>query len=149
MRFIHSFDNMFLFSNRNVTHMNVSKQYNENRGVRALITKRKHQINLPPSSNVLQKMVPLTGTVPLTYFMGYSESILWVLVFENTIMLPKTYPYTMRAFMVLPMVPLPISFKVLPMIPLVLPLVPMVMPMVPLALPMVPLVPLVSQWYHW
>ena len=76
MRFIHSFDNMFLFSNHNVTHMNVSKQYNENRGIRALLTKRKHQINLPPSSNFLQKMVPLTGTVPLTYFMGYSESIL-------------------------------------------------------------------------
>ena len=50
MRFIHSFDNMFLFSNHNVTHMNVSKQYNENRGVRALLTIRKHQINLPPSS---------------------------------------------------------------------------------------------------
>ena len=76
MHFIHSFDNMFLFSNHNVTHMNVSKQYNENRGVRALLTIRKHQINLPPSSNFLPKMVPLTGTVPLTYFMGYSESIL-------------------------------------------------------------------------
>ena len=76
MRFIHSFDNMFVFSNYNVTHMNVSKQYTENRGVRALITIRKHQINLPPSSNFLPKMVPLTGTVPLTYFMGYSESIL-------------------------------------------------------------------------
>ena len=76
MRFIHSFDNMFVFSNYNVTHMNVSKQYNENRGVRALLTIRKHQINLPPSSNFLPKMVPLTGTVPLTYFMGYSESIL-------------------------------------------------------------------------
>ena len=35
MRFIHSFDNMFLFSNHNVTHMNASKQYKENRGVRA------------------------------------------------------------------------------------------------------------------
>ena len=35
MRFIDSFDNMFLFSNHTVTHMNVSKQYNENRGVRA------------------------------------------------------------------------------------------------------------------
>ena len=33
MRFIHSFDNMFLFSNHNVTHMNISKQYNDNRGV--------------------------------------------------------------------------------------------------------------------
>ena len=76
MRFIHSFDNMFLFSNHNVTHMNVLKQYSENRGVRALLTIRKHQLNLPPSSNVLPKMVPLTGTVPLTYFMGYSESIL-------------------------------------------------------------------------
>ena len=76
MRFIHSFDNKFLFSNHNVTHMNVSKQYNENRGVRALLTIRKHQINLPPSRDFLPKMVPLTGTVPLTYFMGYSESIL-------------------------------------------------------------------------
>ena len=76
MRFIHSFDNMFLFSNHNVTHMNVSKQYNANRGVRALLTIRKHQINLPPSSNFLPKIVSLTGTVPLTYFMGYSESIL-------------------------------------------------------------------------
>ena len=76
MCFIHSLDNMFLFSNHNVTHMNVSKQYNENRGVRDLLTIRKHQINLPPSSNFLPKIVPLTGTVPLTYFMGYSESIL-------------------------------------------------------------------------
>ena len=76
MRFIHSFDNMFLFSNHNVTHMNVSKQYNENRGIIALLTIRKHQINLLPSSNFLPKMGPLTGTVPLTYFMGYSESIL-------------------------------------------------------------------------
>ena len=42
-----------------------------------------------------------------------------------------------------------ISFKVLPMVPLVITLVPMVMSMVPLALPMVPLVQLVSQWYHW
>ena len=33
----------------------------------------------------------------------------------------------------------PISFKVLPMVP-------MVMPIVPLALPMVPLV---NQWYYW
>ena len=79
MRFIHLFDNMFLFSNHNVTHMNASKQYNDNRGVRALLSIRKHQINLPPSSNFLPKMVPLTGTVPLTYFMGYSESILCVL----------------------------------------------------------------------
>ena len=31
---------------------------------------------------------------------------------------------------------IPVSFKVLPMVPLVIPLVPMVMPMVPLALPM-------------
>ena len=76
MRFLDSFDNMLLFSNHNVTQMNVSKQYNENRGVRALLTIRKHPINLPPSSNFLPKMVPLTGTVPLTYFMGYSESIL-------------------------------------------------------------------------
>ena len=43
---------------------------------------------------------------------------------------------------------IPISFKVLPMVPLVIPLVPMLMPMVPFALPMVLLVPLVSQWYH-
>ena len=77
MRFIHSFNNMFLFSNHNVTYMNASMQYNENRGVRALLTIRKHQINLPSSSNFLPKMVPLTGTVPLTYFMGYSESIRW------------------------------------------------------------------------
>ena len=35
---------------------------------------------------------------------------------------------------------IPISFKVVPMVPLVKPLVPMVMSMVPLALPMVPLV---------
>ena len=76
MRFIDSFDNMFLFSNHNVTLINVSKQYNENRGVRALLTIRKHQINLRPSSNFLPKMDLLTGTVPLTYFMGYSESIL-------------------------------------------------------------------------
>ena len=76
MRFIHFFDNMFLFSSHNVTLMNVSKQYNENRGVRALLTIRKHKIKLPPSGNFPPKMVPLTGTVPLTYFMGYSESIL-------------------------------------------------------------------------
>ena len=76
MRFIHSFDNMFLFSNHNVTHKNKSKQNNENRGVRALLTIRNHQINLPPSSNFLPKMGPLTGTVPLTYFTGYSEYIL-------------------------------------------------------------------------
>ena len=44
---------------------------------------------------------------------------------------------------------IPISFKVIPMVPLVILLVPMVMPMVPFALPMVLLVPLVSQWYHW
>ena len=39
---------------------------------------------------------------------------------------------------------IPISFKVLPMAPLVIPFV----PMVPLTFPMVQLVPLVSQWYH-
>ena len=44
---------------------------------------------------------------------------------------------------------IPMSFKVLSMVPLVVPLLPMVMPMVPLALSMIPLVPLVSQWYHW
>ena len=49
MRLIHSFDNMFLFSNHNGTHMNVSKQNKENRGVRAFLTIRKHQINLLPS----------------------------------------------------------------------------------------------------
>ena len=38
-----------------------------------------------------------------------------------------------------------ISFKVLPMVPLVIQLVPMVNPMIPLALPVVPMVPL----YHW
>ena len=42
-----------------------------------------------------------------------------------------------------------ISFKVLPMTPLVIPLVPIVMPMVPLALLVVTLVPLAYQWYHW
>ena len=41
---------------------------------------------------------------------------------------------------------LPISLKVLPMVPWVIPLVPILMPMVALALPMVPLV---NQWYHW
>ena len=76
MHCIHSFDNMFLFSNHIVTHMNVSKQYNENRDVRPLLSIRKHQIYLAPSSNFLPKMDPLTGAVPLTYFMGYSESIL-------------------------------------------------------------------------
>ena len=76
MRFIHSFDNMFLYSNHNVTHMNVSKQYKENRGVRAFLTIRNHQINLLPSSNFLPKIVPFTGTVRFTYFIGYSDSIL-------------------------------------------------------------------------
>ena len=38
------------------------------------------------------------------------------------------------------------SFKVLPMVPLVILLVTMVMQMVPLTLPMVSLV---SKWYHW
>ena len=76
MRFIHFFNNMFLLSNHHMSHMNVSKKYNEKCGVRALLTIGKHQINLPPSSNFLPKMVPLTGTVQLTYFMGYSESIL-------------------------------------------------------------------------
>ena len=76
MRFIHSFDNMFLFSNHNVTHMHVSKQYNENRSVRVFLTIRKHQISLLPSSNFLPKIVTFTGTVPFTYFVGYSESIL-------------------------------------------------------------------------
>ena len=51
---------------------------------------------------------------------------------------------------------IPISFKVITMVPLVITLVPMVMPIVPFALPMVLLVlpmvllvPLVCQWYHW
>ena len=79
LRFIHCFDNMFLFlfSNHNLTHMYVSKQYNENRGIGAFLTIRKHQINLLPSSNFLPKIVTFTGTVPFTYLMGYSESILW------------------------------------------------------------------------
>ena len=76
MRFIHSFDNMFLFSNHNVTHMHISKQYNENRGVRAFLTIRKHPINLQTSCNFLPKIIRFTGTVPFTYFVGYSESIL-------------------------------------------------------------------------
>ena len=76
MRFIHSFDNMFLLSNHNVTHMNVSKQYKENRGERAFLTIRKHQINLLPSNTILPKIVPFTGTLPFTFFIGYSESIL-------------------------------------------------------------------------
>ena len=75
MRFKHSFDNMFLFSYHNVTHMHVLKQCNENRSVRAFLTIRKHQINLLPSSNFLLKIVTFTGTVPFTYFVGYSESI--------------------------------------------------------------------------
>ena len=41
---------------------------------------------------------------------------------------------------------IPISFKFLPMVPLVILLVPMVILMVALALPMVQLE---SQWYHW
>ena len=36
---------------------------------------------------------------------------------------------------------IPISFKVIPMVPLVIPLVPMVMSMIPIALPMELLVP--------
>ena len=76
MHFIHSFDNIFLFSNHNVTHLHVSKQYNENRGAKAFLTIRKHQINLLPSSNFLPKIVTFTGTVPFTYYVGYSESIL-------------------------------------------------------------------------
>ena len=68
MRFIHSFYNMFLFSNHYVTHMNLSKQYNENRGVRALHTIRKHQINLPPFQKWFRSLVQyrsliLWGTV--------------------------------------------------------------------------------------
>ena len=37
---------------------------------------------------------------------------------------------------------IPISFKVLPLVPLVIPLVPMIMPMVPTAIQLVPLVKL-------
>ena len=51
-------------------------QNKEHRGVRAFLTIRIHQINLLPSSNFLPKIVPFTATVPFTYFMGYSESIL-------------------------------------------------------------------------
>ena len=67
MHFIHSFGNMLLLSNHNATHMNASKRCNENRGAGALLTIRKSQINLLPSGNFPPKMVPLTGTVPLTY----------------------------------------------------------------------------------
>ena len=76
MRFIHSYDNMVLFSNHYVTHIHVSKKYNEIRGVRAFLTVRKHQINLPPSSNFLPKFITFTGTLPFTYFVGYIKSIL-------------------------------------------------------------------------
>ena len=73
MRLIHSFDNMFLFSNPNGTHMHVSRQYNENRGVRAFPTIRKLHINLLPSSNFfsrncyahLYRSLILWGTVNL------------------------------------------------------------------------------------
>ena len=86
MRFIHSFDNMFLFSNNNVTHMNVSKQYKENRSVRIFLTTRKHKINLLLSSNFLPKIVPFTCTVLFTYFIGFSESILcYKLIYEHTV----------------------------------------------------------------
>ena len=44
---------------------------------------------------------------------------------------------------------IPISYKVIPMVPLVIPLVPIVLPMVLFSLPLVLLVPLVSQCYHW
>ena len=69
-------NNIFLFSNHNVTHMHVSKQYNENRGERAFLTLRNHRINILPSRNFLPKIVMFTGTVPFTYFVGYSESLL-------------------------------------------------------------------------
>ena len=97
MRFIYSFDNIFLFSNHNMTHMNVLKQYNKNRGIRALLTIRKHQINLPPSSNFHPKMVTLTGTVPLTYFMGYSESILCELAVKSIVKFPHLKPEVHRS----------------------------------------------------
>ena len=91
MRFIHSFDNVFMFYNHNMTHMSVSKQYKENRGVRALIIIRKHQINLLPSRNFLPNIVPFTGTVPFTYFMGYSESILYNLMTTHSNKLSKMW----------------------------------------------------------
>ena len=69
MRFILSFDNTFLFSNHNMVHMHISKQYNENRGVRAFLTIRKHRINLLPSSNFLPKIV--------TLLVQYRSLILW------------------------------------------------------------------------
>ena len=73
----HTFLRQYVYvSNHNVTPMNVSKQYKENRGGRAFLTVRKHQINLLPSNNFLPKIDPFTSTVPFTYFMGYSESIL-------------------------------------------------------------------------
>ena len=78
MHFIHSFDNMFLFSKHNVQHRHVSKQYNDNRGVRAYLSIVKHQVHLLPSSNFLPKIVLFTGTVPFTYFVGYSEFILCI-----------------------------------------------------------------------
>ena len=41
---------------------------------RAFLTVRKHQINLPPSSNLLPKLVrSFTGTGPFTYLVGYNE----------------------------------------------------------------------------
>ena len=55
MRFIHSFDNMFLLSNQYVTHMNVSKQYNENRGVRALLTSENIKLTYHPLAISFQK----------------------------------------------------------------------------------------------
>ena len=83
-RFIHSFDNMFLFSNHNVTQMNVLKQYSENRGVRALLTVRKHQINLRPLAISFQKWfrslvqyrsLILWGTVNLYCVKGREHAI--------------------------------------------------------------------------
>ena len=53
---------------------------------------------------------------------------------------------------------IPISFKVLPLVPMVMPMVPLALPMVPLVsqwyigTPMVPLATngtIGSQWYHW
>ena len=57
-RFIHLFDDMYLFSIHIVTNtrINVPKQYKENRDVMPLLSIRKHQINIPPSSNFLQKL---------------------------------------------------------------------------------------------
>ena len=75
MRFIHSFDNMFLFSKHSVTHMSI-KAIQRDSSRKSFTNYTKTSNKLIGFSNFLPKMVPLTGTVPLTYFMGYCESIL-------------------------------------------------------------------------